>query len=86
MLSGQLEVREEGYYLFVADSDDGSRFYLANRLLAEFAGIQAMEHPNKSFMVPLQKGFYPVRIEYFQKEGDRKLMLEYILPSAMASK
>ncbi|WP_461139016.1 alpha/beta hydrolase-fold protein [Spirosoma pomorum] len=86
VLSGQLEVREEGYYLFVADSDDGSRFYLAHRLLAEFAGIQPMEHPNKSFMVPLQKGFYPVRIEYFQKEGDRKLMLEYILPSSMASK
>jgi hypothetical protein len=32
--------------------------------------------------VPLQKGFYPIRIEYFQKEGGSALDLVYMAPDA----
>ncbi len=32
----------------------------------------------KSYMVPLQKGFYPVRLEYFESEGNRHLDLIYL--------
>jgi len=31
-------------------------------------------------MVPLEKGFYPVRLEYFQQGGDAQLVLQYVLP------
>jgi len=32
----------------------------------------------KSFILPLEKGFYPVRIEYFQKDEGSVLQLIYM--------
>jgi hypothetical protein len=28
----------------------------------------------------MKKGFYPIRVEYFQKEGDSDLQLLYLTP------
>jgi hypothetical protein len=36
----------------------------------------------QSFVVPLAKGFYPIRIEYFQKEAAPSLNLMYITPES----
>jgi hypothetical protein len=40
----------------------------------------------KSFILSLKKGFYPIRVEYFQKDGDRKLELEYVTPGNIDKK
>ena len=36
----------------------------------------------QSYMLPLAKGFYPVRMEYFKKKEGRDLKLIYLLPEA----
>jgi len=79
LIEGYLKVETEGYYSFGLDSDDGSKFYLNGKLLISNDGL----HPTgnfKSYVVPLQKGFYPVRIEFFQGEGGLDLQLVYLLP------
>jgi hypothetical protein len=79
LIEGYLEITEEGYYIFALDSDDGSKFYLANQLLIDHDGLHATGN-DKSFLVPLQKGFYPIRIEFFQKEGGAGLNFVYVPP------
>jgi predicted alpha/beta superfamily hydrolase len=79
LVEGYLEITEEGYYIFALDSDDGSKFYLANQLLIDNDGLHATGN-DKSFLVPLQKGFYPIRIEYFQREGGSGLNFVYVPP------
>lgn len=86
VISGQVEIKEEGYYVFVMDSDDGSRLYLANQLLIDYDGLHGSGALVKSYVVPLKKGFYPIRVEYFQKDGDRKLVLEYLRPGIPITK
>lgn len=79
LIDGWIQIKEEGYYLFGLASDDGSKLYINNRLLIDHDGL----HDNnsaKSYILPLQKGFYPIRVEYFQKDGDYDLQLLYLTP------
>ena len=80
LIEGHLEVKDDGYYIFALDSDDGSKLYLDNRLLIDYDGLHGGGN-NKSYIVPLQKGFYPFRLEYFQKDGGRTLKLVYVTPA-----
>jgi predicted alpha/beta superfamily hydrolase len=80
VFEGQLKVKEEGYYIFALDSDDGSKFYLGNQLIIDYDGLHGTGDI-KSYILPLTKGFYPVRIEYFQKDGGSDLKLQYLTPS-----
>ena len=84
VLSGQIKIKEDGYYVFADASDDGSRFYLNNRLLLDDDGL----HDNsggKSYILPLRKGFYPVRVEYFQRDGGMSLRLICLPPKDATS-
>jgi hypothetical protein len=83
VMEGQIEIKEEGYYIFGLISDDGSRLYLDGKLLIDDDGLHGAEV--KSYIVPLQKGFFPLRLEYFQKDGDRQLSLVYLTPTSMHS-
>jgi hypothetical protein len=42
--------------------------------------------PNASCIVPLRKGFYPVRLEYYHQNADFKLNLVYVTPVNIAAK
>lgn len=86
VISGQLKITEDGYYLFGIDADDGFRFYLDNKLLIDYDGLHGDDALGASCIVPLKKGFYHIREEYFQKEGGRKLDFEYLIPTTMLSK
>ncbi|GAB4044330.1 alpha/beta hydrolase-fold protein [Spirosoma litoris] len=83
---GQLKVTEDGYYLFAIDADDGFKFYLENRLLIDYDGQHGDEALGSSYIVPLKKGFYHIRQEYFQKGGNHKLDFEYVTPGSFATK
>jgi predicted alpha/beta superfamily hydrolase len=83
VLEGDLEVKEDGYYIFALSSDDGSQFYLNNQLLLDNDGLHNND-PHKSYILPLQKGFYPIKVAYFQKDGGRNLTLQYITPGVNA--
>jgi predicted alpha/beta superfamily hydrolase len=79
VIEGFLEIKENGYHVFILDSDDGSKFYLKGKLLMDHDGLHAMGDA-KTYLVPLEKGFYPIRVELFQKEGGVNLELMYITP------
>jgi predicted alpha/beta superfamily hydrolase len=77
-IEGYLEIRQEGYYTFLLTSDDGAKLFIGDRLIINENGSHF--RLQKSFMVPLKKGYYPIRMEYFQTWQDLALDLSYILP------
>jgi len=79
VFEGMIQIKEEGYHLLIIDSDDGSKFYLNNKLLINHDGTHGFGSP-KSYLIPLKEGFYPVRLEYFQKGYGADLRLKYIAP------
>ena len=81
LIEGEIEIKEDGYYLFGLDSDDGSKLYLGNQLLIDYDGLHG-SGKTQSYVLPLAKGFYPLRLEYFQKDGGRDLKLIYVLPGS----
>lgn len=82
LFEGFMEAVTDGYYIFGLNSDDGSKFYLGQKLLIDNDGLHTGDAV-KSFVLPLQKGFYPVRIEYFQKEGGKSFNLVYLAPGVL---
>ena len=54
--------------------------FLGDQLLIAYDGLHGGANP-KSYQVPLEKGFYPVHIEFFQKAREALLNLRYIVHS-----
>ncbi len=81
VLEGYLETTEDGYYLFAIGSNDGSKLYLANKLLIDNDGINKGESI-KSYIVPLKKGYNAIRLEYFQKGEIQNFQFLYLIPGA----
>lgn len=79
VFEGFLEIKEEGYYVFILDSDDGSKLWIGNKLLIDFDGLHGSGDPH-TYLVPMQKGFHPVKVEMFQKEGGMEIFLGYVTP------
>lgn len=79
VFEGYIKIEEEGYYIFALDSDDGSRLVFNGREIVNNDGVHGSDNA-KTYVAPLQKGFYPVRVEYFQGEGDKQLRLIYLKP------
>lgn len=79
LIEGHIEIQKDGYYVFVLDSDDGARLSLGGHPLISYDGLHGNGSP-KTYLVPLKKGFYPIRLEYFQKGGGAFLKLEYVVP------
>jgi hypothetical protein len=79
VFEGLLEIQEEGYYLLGVASDDGSKLYLKDKLLINHDGLHGSQSPH-TFLIPLKKGFYPVKLEYFQKGHGADLQFKYLLP------
>jgi predicted alpha/beta superfamily hydrolase len=82
LIDGEIEIKENGYYLFGLGSDSGSKLYLGNQLLINFDGLHAGGKV-QSYILPLAKGFYPLRLEYSHKDGNPDLKLIYLAPAAM---
>jgi predicted alpha/beta superfamily hydrolase len=80
VFKGYIKIDIEGYYIFALSSSDGSKFFIDNHEIINNDGIHGSDY-YKSYVVPLQKGFYPVRIEYFHSEGNRHLDFIYLSPN-----
>jgi len=78
---GFIEIKEDGYYAFGIASDDGSKLYLNDTLLIDNDGLHDSSS-FKSYMVPLKTGFYPIRLEYFQKDVNKRYGIIYLTPGA----
>jgi predicted alpha/beta superfamily hydrolase len=81
LFEGRLVVKEDGYYTFVMDADDGAKLFLKNKLLIDYDGTHS-RRSSQTFLVPLKKGFYPIRLEYFQKDKGMDLRLRYLIPGS----
>lgn len=84
VIDGLLETKEEGYYIFVLDADKDSKLYLNNRLLIQWDGSYSSR--TFSYILPLGKGFYDLRLEYLHKKEDFKLKLAYLTPDILNTK
>lgn len=80
VFEGYLKIDIEGYYIFALSSSDGSKFFINGHEIINNDGLHGSDY-YKSYVVPLQKGFYPVRFEYFQSEGNRHLDFIYLSPN-----
>jgi predicted alpha/beta superfamily hydrolase/sugar lactone lactonase YvrE len=79
LFEGYIEIATDGYYVFALGSDDGSKLYLGTKMIIDNDGLQS-EESYKSFILPLEKGFYPIRLEYFQKDKNYGLQFIYLVP------
>ena len=55
--------------------NDHSRVYLSNR---QVLGNHFIRDEGEMYLLPLQAGFYPFRIEYFHKKGEAGLAPVYL--------
>ena len=72
---GLLRVPKRGVYTFHLASDDGSRFYLGDTLLIDNDGLHGRIEMGAH--VPLEAGWHPIRVEWFNATGDRALSVEW---------
>jgi len=84
VIDGLLEAKEDGYYFFVLDADKDSKLYLNNRVLIQWEG--SYSNRTYSYILPLEKGFHPFRLEYLHKNEDFKLKLSYLTPEGLNGK
>jgi hypothetical protein len=69
---GYLHVIKKDIYIFYILSDDGSRVYLNNELLLDNNGIHSAAKPVVK-LVPLEPGYYPLRISYMDNKGQESI-------------
>lgn len=65
--------KKDLYYLWIV-SDDGSKTYLNNQLLFDNDGLHSADNPVVK-LVPLNPGYYPIRIDFFERTGDQSVTL-----------
>ena len=69
--SGFIRAPRNGMYTFSTTSDDGSRLYIANRLIVDNDGLHAPR--TSAGHVRLKTGLYPLRVEFFEHTGGESL-------------
>jgi len=67
VLGGFVQVPREGLYTFHLWSDDGSALYLGEEKIIDNDGLHG--RAAETVDLALQAGFYPVRIDFFQRHG-----------------
>ncbi|MQY78933.1 MAG: hypothetical protein GH151_07025, partial [Bacteroidetes bacterium] len=72
---GFINVPEDEVYTFYTESDDGSRLWIGDKLVADNDGIHGVKE--KWGQIALKKGFHPVRIRYFEREGVSRFTVFY---------
>ncbi len=69
LIEGSVEIIEDGYYVFVLDSENGSRLFVGDQLIIDRDGSGSKGLI--SFALPLTKGIYPLHLELLMKKGAR---------------
>ena len=72
---GFIKIESDAQYTFQLTSDDGSRLFIDNKIIIENDGVHGTL--TKVRTISLEKGIYPIKIEYFEKSGGQFLSLKY---------
>ncbi len=65
--NGFINVPEVEVYTFYTKSDDGSRLWIGDKLVVDNDGIHGEKE--KWGQIALKKGFHPIRVRFFEREG-----------------
>ena len=84
VIDGFIEIKEDGYYMFLFDADKDSKLYVAGKQLMQWEG--GYSRSTCTYMLPLVKGFYPFKVEYLHKKEDFRLRYSWLTPSIMNTK
>ncbi|MBN2013312.1 family 20 glycosylhydrolase [candidate division KSB1 bacterium] len=73
--SGYIEIRSTGVYKFTTTSDDGSRLFIGDKLIVDNDGDHG--DTDRHGEIALEKGWHPIRVEFFQAGGGKTLVVSY---------
>ena len=71
---GYIQITKKDLYDLWVTSDDGSKVYFNNELLLDNDGLHSADMPVVK-LVPLNPGYYRLRIDYFEKNGGESITL-----------
>jgi predicted alpha/beta superfamily hydrolase len=72
--NGYLHITNKDLYYLWITSDDGAKVYLNNQLLFDNDGLHSADNPVVK-LIPLNPGYYPIRIDYFERTGSESITL-----------
>jgi CubicO group peptidase (beta-lactamase class C family) len=75
LFEGYLYIEKDGLYNIFCISDDGSKVFLNDKLIIDSDGSHGSVP--EAYVTPLKKGYYPLRVEYFEGSGGQELHLGY---------
>ncbi len=78
--TGQFENRKRGGHKFILQADDGAKLIINGKEVAKIDGIGDMKRVARAEHW-LKKGLHDIRVEYFQKGGDRGISLYWEGPN-----
>ena len=74
---GYLHITKKDLYYLWVTSDDGAKVYFNNELFLNNDGLHSADNPVVK-VLPLNPGYYPLRIDYFERTGDQSLNIGYV--------
>jgi len=71
--SGYIQIPQDGVYAFYTNSDDGSQLFIGEELVVDNDGLHGMHE--EQGVIPLEKGYHPIRVTFFEKTGGDDLIV-----------
>jgi len=72
---GYIYIDKKEMYNIYSVSDDGSKVFLNDKLIVNNDGAHGSVP--EAFLMPLKKGYYPIRVLYFENSGGQELQVGY---------
>lgn len=67
VFKGFIKIPKDGLYTFTLNSDDGAKLYLNKKVIVDHDGLHS--RTEKFNRIPLTKGVYPFKLEFFESVG-----------------
>lgn len=78
---GTIQLPQDGEYLFLIGSDDGSRLLIDDKVIVVTDGIHPFEQKRKK--VKMTAGTHSVVVEYFENAGEEALQVDFEPPGGL---
>ncbi len=80
VFEGFIQIRQDGVYEFMTDSDDGSQLYIDGNLVVDNDGLHGMVVEKGA--IGLAKGYHAIKVTFFEKGGQDELKVYFKMPGA----